>query len=73
MRSVRATIVAVEQQYGFHIVCVFVCVVLVAQHAMRTRHVVYCDLPCSTTFCHIISQTAQVSKKKTFLNTKCVF
>jgi len=42
-------------------VCVFVA--LGIQHAMWMHHFVICVVPRSTTFFHIISQTAQFSKK----------
>ena len=52
-------------------VCVFVA--LDIQHAMRMCHIVICGLPLSTTFCHIISQTARFSKKKKKMKIKYVF
>jgi len=44
LRLIRATIVAVEKQYIdiTYSECVFVA--LGIQHAMRTRHIVVCDL-----------------------------
>jgi hypothetical protein len=36
-------------------VCVYVCVALVIQHAMRMCHIVICGLPGTTLLFHIIS------------------
>jgi hypothetical protein len=44
-------------------VCVCVCVALGIQHAMRILQIVACGLPSSAVFSHIISKTAQFSKK----------
>ena len=63
MRSVLATIFAVEKQQVVHILSVCVCVALVVQHAMPMRHIVICGLHCSTVFSHIISLTVRFSKK----------
>jgi len=38
-------------------------VALDIRHAMRVSHIVICGLPHSTVFFHIISKTAQFSKK----------
>jgi hypothetical protein len=47
-------------------------VALGIQHAMRMRHIIVCGLPDPKMFFHIISQTAQFSKKN-LLNMKYVF
>jgi hypothetical protein len=48
--------------------CVFVG--LDAQHAMRMLYSVFCGLPSSTTFFHIVSYTARLKK---LLNIKFMF
>jgi len=45
---------------------------LVTQRANLMRHILICDLPSSTIFFHIISQTARLQNKK-LLKIKCVF
>ena len=48
-----------------------VSVALGIQHALRTSHIVICDLPRSTISFHITSQMSRFSKK--LLNTKSEF
>jgi hypothetical protein len=55
MRSVRATIVAVEKQLVLYIVSVCVSVALGIQHEMPMRHIVICGLPRSAIFFRVIS------------------
>jgi len=47
----------------YYILCVCVFVALGNQHAMHMRHIVFCGLPGSTVFFHIISQMVQISHK----------
>jgi hypothetical protein len=67
MRRVRATMVAVEKQKVFFVLCVCVClcvcVALVIQHAMRMRHMVVCGLPGSRVYFHIISYMARLKQR----------
>jgi hypothetical protein len=69
MRRVRATMVAVEKQKVFCILCVCVCVcvcvyvALVIQHAMRMRHMIICGLPGSRVYFHIISYMARLKQR----------
>jgi len=53
--------------------CEWVFVALVIQHAMRMRRIVICVLSRSKIFFRLVLPTARFSKKKKFLNTKCVF
>ena len=53
LRCVRATIVAVKEQYVIHILSVCF-VALGAQQAMCMRHIFVCGLAGSTIFFHII-------------------
>jgi hypothetical protein len=48
-------------------------VALSIPHATRMRHIVSCDLPGSTVFVHIISQTARLSKKKNNIEYEMCF
>ena len=43
------------------------------QHAMRTRHIVICDLPGSTIFLNIISLTARFLGRGKLLKKQCLF
>jgi len=42
------------------------------QHSMLIRHIAICDLSVSTTFFHIISQTARFSGKKVIGHKMCI-
>jgi hypothetical protein len=53
MKHIRATIVAVEEQWVLHNLCVFAASDI--QHAMRLRHIIICGVPHSTILSHIIS------------------
>ena len=61
MRSVRATIVAVEKQYALHSLSVFVAFGI--HNAMQMRRIIICSLSCCTVFFYIISLTARFTKK----------
>jgi len=52
LRRVRINIVAEKKNNKYYISCVSV--VLVIQHAIRTRHLVICDLFSCTIFFHIV-------------------
>jgi hypothetical protein len=49
-----------------------VSVTLGIHHAMHMRHIAICDLPRSTIFFHIISQTVRFSGKKVIEHKMCV-
>jgi hypothetical protein len=76
---VRASVVAVEKQNVLHILCVCVCVCVrvynltyPACNAHAPYYIAICVLSdCAAVF-HIISQTAQLSRKK-LLKINCVF
>ena len=80
MRSVLATIIAMEKQKVLHnvSVCVCVCVTLVIQYAMRMSHVI-CGLPRSTKFStlslkeHDLKKVIEHKMSVSIFSTNCIW